>query len=142
MLTFGTEIVILYIAKECVRLRPIPPPTAGYFPTLHTGPSTGVYAYNSIKNNVGYTTSCMCYGMHTMKIVRVLIFQCYCCCNYSDNLHNGKCCSICIHCMHCVSFMQLASANLIVTFMTLLGQPWLTDIGCLSVLLSVPDVVV
>ena len=25
MLTFGTEIVILYIAKECVRLRPIPP---------------------------------------------------------------------------------------------------------------------
>ena len=24
MLTFGTEIVILYIAKECVRLRPIP----------------------------------------------------------------------------------------------------------------------
>ena len=25
MLTFGTEIVILYIAKECVRVRPIPP---------------------------------------------------------------------------------------------------------------------
>ena len=53
MLTFGTGIVILYIAKECVRLRPIPPPAAGYFPTLHTGPGTGVYAYNSIKNNVG-----------------------------------------------------------------------------------------
>ena len=30
MLTFGTEIVILYIAEECVRLRPIPP-AAGYF---------------------------------------------------------------------------------------------------------------
>ena len=30
MLTFGTEIVILYIAKECVRLRSIPP-AAGYF---------------------------------------------------------------------------------------------------------------
>ena len=30
-LTFGTEIVIRYIAEECVRLRPIPPPTAGYF---------------------------------------------------------------------------------------------------------------
>ena len=29
-LTFGTEIVILYIAEECVRLRPIPP-AAGYF---------------------------------------------------------------------------------------------------------------
>lgn len=25
MLTFGTEIVIRYIAKECMRLRPIPP---------------------------------------------------------------------------------------------------------------------
>ena len=30
MLTFGTEIVIRYIASECVRLRPIPP-AAGYF---------------------------------------------------------------------------------------------------------------
>ena len=24
-----------------------PPPAAGYFPTLHTGPGTWVYAYNS-----------------------------------------------------------------------------------------------
>ena len=39
MLTFGTEIVILYIAKECVRLRPIPPPAAGYF--LYYGRTQG-----------------------------------------------------------------------------------------------------
>ena len=29
-LTFGTEIVIRYIARECVRLRPTPP-AVGYF---------------------------------------------------------------------------------------------------------------
>ena len=89
MLTFGTEIVILYIAKECVRLRSIPP-AVGYFPTLHTGPGTGVYAYNSFLKNVGYTTSCMCYGMHMLQIYKVLIFQRLCCYIYSDNLHNGK----------------------------------------------------
>ena len=38
MLTFGTEIVILYIASECVRLRPIPP-AAGYF--LYYGRTQG-----------------------------------------------------------------------------------------------------
>ena len=31
MLTFGTEIVIRYIASECVRLRPIPPPAGPYY---------------------------------------------------------------------------------------------------------------
>ena len=52
MLTFGTEIVILYIAEECVRLRPIPP-CCRLLPILHTGPGTGDMHISFNKKIVG-----------------------------------------------------------------------------------------
>ena len=58
MLTFGTEIVILYIAEECVRLRPTPPP-AGYF--LY-------YAQDQVQ---GYTPI-----IHLKKCVGILYIVC------------------------------------------------------------------
>ena len=51
MLTFGTEIVIRYMAEECVRLRPTPP-GAGYFLYYGQDRDRGIRLL-FIKNNVG-----------------------------------------------------------------------------------------
>ena len=78
-----------------------PLPCCRLLPILRTDTGTGVYTYYSIKKLWGYTISCVCYGMHRLQIYEVLIFQRLYSYNYSDNLHNGKCCHIYIQNIHC-----------------------------------------
>lgn len=89
------------VYSEGVRAVTTYPPPLGCLPILRTGPSTGVYGYYSIKKMWGYTISCVCCVMHILQIYKVLEFQCFCCYNYSDNLHNGNSSHMYIQAMHC-----------------------------------------
>ena len=64
-----------------------PPPAAGYFLHYTQDQAQGYAHIIQLKKLWGYTTSCICYGMHTMKMHKALKFQRLYTCNYSDNLH-------------------------------------------------------